>query len=75
VFLESMTITSACNKILRKKFLLPGRIVLIPVGGYNNIMQSKKAIAWLLLEEKRARGFYMEGIVRNMMTKNAAKRG
>jgi G:T-mismatch repair DNA endonuclease (very short patch repair protein) len=49
-----MTIASACNKVFRKKFLQPDRIGLIPVGGYtDNRSQSKKAIAWLLLEEKK----------------------
>jgi hypothetical protein len=52
VFLESM-IASACNKVFRKKFLQPDRIGIIPVGGYYNRKKSKKAIAWLLLEEKR----------------------
>ena len=53
-FLESMTIAWACNKVFRKTFLQPDRIGLIPVGGYtDNRKQSKKAIAWLLLEEKK----------------------
>ena len=34
VFLESMTIKSACNKVLRKRFLQPDTIGLIPTGGY-----------------------------------------
>jgi hypothetical protein len=39
VFLESVTIASACNKVLRKKFFKPETIGLIPLGGYtaNNI--------------------------------------
>jgi hypothetical protein len=54
VFLESMMIASARNKVFRKKFLQPERIGIIPAGGYtDNRRQSKKAIAWLLLEEKR----------------------
>jgi hypothetical protein len=54
VFLESVTIASACNKVFRKKFLQPDRIGIIPAGGYtDNRRLSKKAIAWLLLEEKR----------------------
>ena len=54
VFLESMTIASACNKVIRKKFLLPDRIGIIPIGGYTvNRKQSRKAFAWLLLEERR----------------------
>jgi G:T-mismatch repair DNA endonuclease (very short patch repair protein) len=54
VFLESMTIVSACNKVFRKKFLRPDSIGIIPVGGYtDNRRQSKKPIAWLLNEEKK----------------------
>jgi hypothetical protein len=34
VFLEAVTIASACNKVLRKKFLKPDTIALIPAGGY-----------------------------------------
>jgi hypothetical protein len=33
VFLESLTIASACNKVLRRKFLKPDTIGLIPTGG------------------------------------------
>ena len=45
-FLESITITSACNKVFRKKFLLPYRIGIIPIGGYaDNRKQSRKVIA------------------------------
>jgi hypothetical protein len=33
VFLESFTISSACNKVLRKRFLKPYIIGLIPSGG------------------------------------------
>jgi len=32
-FLESMTIASECNKVLRKRFLQPETIGLIPTGG------------------------------------------
>jgi len=54
VFLESMTIASACNKVFRKTFLLPDRIGTIPIGGYiDSRKQSRKTIAWLLLEERR----------------------
>ena len=53
VFLESMKIASACNIVFRKNFLQPDRIGVIPVGGYtDNRRQRKKAIAWLLLQEK-----------------------
>ena len=33
-FLESCTIASSCNKVLRKQFLKPETIGLIPTGGY-----------------------------------------
>ena len=33
VFLESLTIASACSKVLRRKFLKPDTIGLIPTGG------------------------------------------
>jgi hypothetical protein len=46
VFLESMTIASACNKLFRKKLLKTNRIGLIPVGDYtDNSKQSRKALA------------------------------
>ena len=35
VFLEAYTIASAWNKVLRKKFLKPHTIGLIPAGGYS----------------------------------------
>ena len=54
VFLESMTIASACNKLFRKKILQPDTIGLIPVGGYTDKRkQSKKTIAWLRNEERK----------------------
>jgi hypothetical protein len=66
VFLESMTIASACNKVFRKKFLQPERIGLIPAGGYTNKRkQSKKPIAWLK-RGRRARGSCMEGMARRI---------
>jgi hypothetical protein len=41
VFQESITIASACNKVMRKRFLKPDTIGLIPKGGYtSNIKQS-----------------------------------
>jgi len=46
VFLEELTIASACNKMLRKKFLKPETIGLIPSGGYS--ANNKKALIWLL---------------------------
>jgi hypothetical protein len=49
VFLESCTIASACNKVLRKRFLKPKTVGLIPSGGYTcNRKYSKKALMWLL---------------------------
>jgi hypothetical protein len=49
VFLEAITIASACNKVLRKKFLKPETIGLIPSGCYSaNNRYSKKALIWLL---------------------------
>ena len=35
VFLKSFTIASACNKILKERFLKPDTIGLIPDGGYS----------------------------------------
>ena len=53
VFLESLTIASACNKVLRKKFLKPDTIGLIPTGGYSlNQKYSKKALMWLVCMER-----------------------
>ena len=44
-----MTIAFACNKMLRRKFLKPETIGLIPTGGYTcNNKYSKEAIMWLL---------------------------
>ena len=53
VFQESITIASACNKVLRKRFLQPDTIGLIPKGGYTaNCKQSKKALKWLVHRER-----------------------
>jgi len=53
VFLESIMITSACNKILRKRFLQPDSIGFIPTGGYTcNNNYSRKALMWLLHMEE-----------------------
>ena len=53
VFTESVTIASACNKLLRKRFLKPNTIGLIPTGGYScNVKQSKKALMWLVHRER-----------------------
>ena len=49
VFLESITIASAFNKILRKRFLQPDTIGLIPTGRYTcNHKYSEKALIRLL---------------------------
>jgi hypothetical protein len=53
VFLEAVTIASARNIVLRKKFLEPETIGLIPTGGYSaNNRYSKKALMWLLHMEQ-----------------------
>ena len=58
-----MKIASACNEVFRKKFLQSDRIGLIPVGGYTeNRRQSKKAIACLLLLERRTGKGILHGI-------------
>jgi hypothetical protein len=45
VFQDSITIASACNKVLCKRFIKPDTIGLIPKGEYtSNIKQSKKAL-------------------------------
>jgi len=53
VFVESITIASACNKVLRKRFLKPDTIGLIPTGGYSCTNRySKKSLLWLLRMEE-----------------------
>jgi hypothetical protein len=53
VFLESITIASACNKVLRKRFLQPNTIGLFPTEGYSgNVGYSKKAVMWLVYKEQ-----------------------
>jgi len=53
VFAESITIASACNKFLRKRFLKPDTIGLIPTGRYTcNNRYSKKSLMWLLYMEE-----------------------
>jgi len=53
VFLESVKISSACNKVFRKRFQQPYTIGLIPIGGYScNNNYSKKALMWLLHMEE-----------------------
>jgi hypothetical protein len=49
VFLEFVLIASACNKVLRRLFLKPDTIGLIPLGGYSgNMHYRKKAIMWII---------------------------
>ena len=53
VYLESITIAPACNKVLRKRFPTSNTNSLIPTGGYGgNVHQSKKALMWLVHREK-----------------------
>ena len=53
VFLESINIASACNNVLRKRFLQPDIIGLIPTGGYTcNKNYSKKEMMCLLHMEE-----------------------
>ena len=53
VFLEGLTIASACNEVLRKKFLKSETFGFIPAGRYSaNNRYSKKALMWLLHMEK-----------------------
>jgi hypothetical protein len=53
VFLESCTIASACNKVLRKRFLKPETVGLIPSGGYTcNRIYNKNALMWILNMEQ-----------------------
>ena len=52
-FQESITIASACNKILRKLFLEPDTIGFIPTGGYSgNVNYRKTALMWLVYREE-----------------------
>ena len=53
VFLESVTIASACNKVLRKQYLKPNTLGIILPGGYiGNVNYSNKAFMWLLYREQ-----------------------
>ena len=52
VFQESVTIASACYKVLRKLFLKPETIGFIPTGGYSgNVNYSKKALMCFVYRE------------------------
>jgi hypothetical protein len=53
VFLESITIASACNNVLLKRFLKPNTIGLIPPGGYSGSFNySNKAMMWLVYRKQ-----------------------
>ena len=53
VLLESITIASVCNKVLRKRFLKSDIIGLFHPGSYaGNINYSKKALIWLVCREQ-----------------------
>jgi len=54
IFLESCTIELACFKVLRKRFLKPETVGLIPKGGGYSCNQnySKKALMWILHMEQ-----------------------
>jgi len=44
MFFKAITIASACNKVLRKRFLKPYTIGLIPTGRYSgNVNYSRKS--------------------------------
>jgi len=53
VFLEAVTFASACNKVLRKRFLKPDTVGLIPTRGYTcNNKYSKKTMMLLMHMEQ-----------------------
>jgi len=54
IFLESCTIASACMKVLRKRFLKPDTVALIPKGGgySGNRNYSEKALMCILHMEQ-----------------------
>ena len=59
VFLEAITIASACNKVLSKRFLKPDTIGLIPTGGYScNVNYSRKALMWLVYRDGGVRKIF-----------------
>ena len=50
--MEAITIAFASNKVLRKLFLKPDTVGLIPTGGYSfNVNYSKKALMWLVYRD------------------------
>jgi hypothetical protein len=52
VFLQAVTIASECNKVLRKRFLKPETIGLIPAGDYSCNKYSQKTLMWLIHMEE-----------------------
>ena len=53
VFFESVIIASACNKVMRTRFVKPNTIGHIPSCGYTgNVNYSNKAIMWLVYREQ-----------------------
>ena len=54
IFLQSYTIASACMKVLRKRFLKPETVGLIPKGGGYSCKQncSEKSLMWILHMEQ-----------------------
>jgi len=59
IFLEAITIASACNKLLRKRSLKPDTIGLIPTGGYSdNVNYSKKYLMSLVYKVKKMDEIY-----------------
>jgi hypothetical protein len=62
VFRKSVTIASACNKVLRKLFLKPDTICLIPTGGYTgNKIYSRKVMMWRVYREQTDRCHIQNG--------------
>jgi len=53
IFLEAIKTASACNNLLRKQFLKPDTIGVIPTGGYSgNVNYSKKSLMRFVYREK-----------------------
>jgi hypothetical protein len=44
MFVEAVTIASACNKVFRKRFLKPNTIGVIPSGGYTDNAPKQKCV-------------------------------
>ena len=61
VYLESVIIVSACNKMLRKQFLKPDTIGLIPTGGYSGNANYSKEQMWLIYREQTDGSQIMHG--------------